>query len=150
MMTSRKITFAAFLFLCFVMLSMTGFAQKGKKNQKLDKRKFDIEIKETTVEGKKYEKDVFEFSPKEIISDYFETKFKVPTMHYKTLKDSTYTEDGDELKYFKVAAVEKSGKADEEYHLETVVAGREITGKIMLMKGDVVKRTWEFEGTQNN
>jgi hypothetical protein len=136
-------------FLFLYSLSTDSMAQKAKV-QKLDKRKYDIEIRETTTEGKKYEKDVFEFTPKEIVSDYFENKFKVPTLHYKTVKDSTYTEDGDELKYFGVSAKEKTDKAEEFFYLDAVIKGREITGKIAYKKGETVKKTWEFEGTQNN
>lgn len=136
---------------CFSLALCTGiFAQKKKSEPKLDRRKYDIEIREVTTEGKKYDKDVFEFSAKEIISDYFEAKFKIQTMHYKIVKDSTYTEDGDELKYWKIAASEKNGKPEEEFRCEAVVAGKEISGKIRLMKGEAVKKTYEFEGTQNN
>jgi hypothetical protein len=126
------------------------FAQKKKTEPKLDKRKYDIEIREVTIEGKKYDKDVFEFTTKEIISDYFEAKFKVQTMHYKVIKDSTYTEEGDELKYWKISATEKNGKPEEEYRCEAVISGKEISGKIKWMKGEAVKKTYEFEGTQNN
>jgi hypothetical protein len=149
-----KITLHAvrhFLFLAFfIAFSFPAMAQKGKKNDKLEKRKFDVEIKETTVEGKKYEKSEMEFSAKEVICDYFESKFKIQTIHYKTLTDSSYTDEGEQLKFFKVKGNEKGQKADEEWVIETEVKGKEITGTISLMKGDKAKRTWEFEGTQKN
>jgi hypothetical protein len=141
------------IFLSFALIGLftvsNAFAQKTKV-QKLDKRKFAIEIRETTTEGKKFEKDVFEFTPKEVIGDYFESKLKVQTIHYKTVKDSSYTDDGSEVKYFQISGQEKSGKADEEYHIEAIVNGRDISGTIKLMKGDIVKKSWEFEGSQNN
>jgi len=136
-----------------LLLSLPAVAQKTQKNKKsdkLEKRRFDIEIKETTTEGKKYEKAEFEFFAKEIESEYFDSKLKVKTIHYQTEKDSSYTEEGDELKYFKVKGKETSQKADEVYVVEIVIKGREITGTISLVKGDKPKRTWEFEGTQQN
>jgi hypothetical protein len=137
------------IFLCLTG-TLPALAQKNKKNDKLEKRKYDIEIKETTTDGKKYDKTEFEFTPKEVVCDYFETKLKIQTMHYKTLKDSSYTEDGDQLKYFKIKANEKGLKSDEEYVLEAEIKGKEITGTITMMKGDKPKKTWEFEGTQKN
>ncbi len=134
----------------FILLTCTtAFAQKKKGIPKLDKRRFDIEIREVAVEAKKYEKDVFEFTPKEIVSDgYFETKFKIPTVHYTTSTDSTYTEEGEEIKYWTLSVLEKTGKSDEEIHGEIMINGKEISGKLNLMKGDVIKKTYEFEGTQ--
>ncbi len=150
MKTTRSFVLSSFLFSALLLQSVTAVAQKAKKPQKLDKRKYDIEIRETTTEGKKYEKDIFEFTAKEIISDYFEMKLKTPTMHYKTLKDSTFTDDGEEAKYYKLSASEKSAKGDENYQLELIINGKEITGTIKLMKGEAVKKSWEFEGSQNN
>jgi hypothetical protein len=149
MIQATKNLFITACLLAGMTVSSVAFAQKAKV-EKMDKRKYDIEIKETTTEGKKYEKDVFEFTPREIVSDYFEAKFKVSTLHYKTVKDSTVTEDGDTLKYFQVSATEKTDKADENFYLEAVIKGREIAGKVMLKKGEVVKKAWEFEGSQNN
>ncbi|MFI5149389.1 MAG: hypothetical protein ACHQRM_06610 [Bacteroidia bacterium] len=140
----------SFLSIMCLLLALPGMAQKSKKNDKLEKRMYDIEVKETTTEGKKYEKGEVEFTPKEIVCDYFESKLKIQTMHYKTLKDSSYTEEGDQLKYFKVRATEKGQKEDEQYVLVAEIKGKDITGTISLMKGDKAKRTWEFEGTQKN
>jgi hypothetical protein len=141
---------SSLMILCLLFVSSEIIAQKATKVQKLDKRKYAIEIRETTTEGKRYEKDVFEFTPKEIVSDYFESKFKIPTMHYKTVKDSTFTEDGDELKYYQVSAKEKTVKPDENFVVELIIKGKEISGKVMLMKGEAIKKSWEFEGTQSN
>jgi hypothetical protein len=146
---NRSILVGAFSLL-FCLSQSASFAQKKASPPKLDKRRYDIEIRETTTEGKKFEKDVFEFTPREIISDYFELKLKVPTLHYKVVKDSTFTDEGDQVKYWKLSIQEKGGKGEEEYVAEVVVSGREINGKIKLMKGDAVKKTYEFEGTQNN
>jgi hypothetical protein len=138
------------LSLCCLGILGNTFAQKKRTEPKLDKRKYAIEIREVSSEGKKYEKDVFEFTPKEIISDFVEAKLKVTTIHYKVITDSTYTDDGEELKYWKLTGREKTGKPEEELKCELIVSGKEISGTIKLMKGEAIKKTYEFEGLQNN
>jgi hypothetical protein len=148
----RTTTARQLLLLSLCCLGMLGnaFAQKKKAEPKLDKRKYAIEIREVSTEGKKYEKDVFEFTPKEIISDFVEAKLKVTTIHYKVIKDSTYIDDGEELKYWQVSGMEKTGKPEEALKCELVVSGKEIRGTIKLMKGEAIKKTYEFEGVQSN
>jgi hypothetical protein len=132
-----------------IMTSVTVFAQKKKKpDDKLDTRFYDIEIRETTKEGKKYEKDVFEFRTKYLVSDYMETKLSAKTLVYTVTKDSTFTEDGDELKYFEFTVEAKTDKAGEVLKMKGTASGKDIKGNVELYKGDVVKKTFEFEGTE--
>jgi hypothetical protein len=148
-MNQSNHTLRGILSLILIVCCTVAFAQKKKGEPKLDKRKFDIEIREVSAEGKKYEKDVFEFTPKEIVSEtYLDLKFKIQTMHYKIVKDSTYTEDGEEMKYWKLSVQEKTSKADEEIQGDLIVNGKEISGKLNVMKGDLVKKSYEFEGSQ--
>jgi hypothetical protein len=137
------------VFIFLIGICSTAFAQKKKGEAKLDKRRFDIEIREVSTDGsKKYEKDLFEFTPREIVSEsYLDLKFKIQTMHYKVTKDSTYTDDGEEVKYWKLSIQEKTNKPDEEIQGEVVVNGKDISGILNIVKGTTTKKSYEFEGS---
>ncbi len=117
----------------------------------LHKKKYSVQITEFR-DGKPKPKtieDAIEFKDGKVYSDFAAsdklgfTKF----MKYELKKDSTYTEDDVEKRYFELESI-STNENDETLYMSIKIDDYEIEGSMKLTKGDKPKKYYEFAGKE--
>ncbi len=139
------------VFLCLV-ISATAFSQTAKKTDKskfMENRKFKVQFYEMkpTGRGKAVESTVTTKTGK-IESDLMKDKLKIEEANFTITLDSTYTEDDTPMHLVKLEAFLESNK--DETIWEATVINYDIDGTVVLKKGGVDKKKFEFSGTEKS
>ncbi len=135
--------------LCFS-ISFASFAQTKKKPDKskfLENRKFSVQFYEMkpTGRGKAVESTVSTKTGK-IESPLMKEKLQIDEANFTVILDSTYTEDETEMHMVKLEAFIENKKDETKW--EATIINFDIDGTVVLRKGDVDKKKFEFSGTE--
>lgn len=147
-MTSLKTLKTLFVLTC-ITLASHSFAQKGKsdKNKFLEGKKYDVAFTEIKATGTpKPFAGVIALKGGQIHCDEMEEKLKVPAMAYKVSLDSVITEDDAEMH-----KVNFNGEAEENkttFKWEAEISDYEIVGTVIMLKGGVEKKRFEYSGAE--
>ena len=133
------------LFLSLSLLAVaTTFAQKSKF---LEGKKYSVNFYEIRASGRaKAVPSFITIKNGKIQSDLMEEKIQLPLISYKVTLDSTYTEDETEMHLIKFEAQFAEDK--NEYKWEAQVINYDIEGTVVQSKNGVVKKKYEFDGSE--
>lgn len=122
---------------------------KGEKDA-LHKKKYSAmatEIKDGKPSNKKPAPDEIEFKNGKVYSSYVWEKTEFQDVKYAINKDSTYSDEGEEKRYFEVEAITTNDK-NETINMFFVINGYEIEATYKLIKKEMVKKHFTSTGTE--
>jgi len=116
----------------------------------LHKRKFKAqatEIKDGKPKSGKPIEDEIDFKNGKVYSSACWDKMEFQDIKYEITKDSTYTDEGDEKRYFEIVASTINDKK-ETLTMNITINGYEIEGTYKLTKKDAIKKMFTTMGTE--
>jgi hypothetical protein len=132
------------LSVCLIIVSL--FTPKDK----LDGKSFRIIINEkkgATYSDKSFQ-HVLDFEKGKLYCDsWLYEKFMYNELDYKIISDSTYVEDGDSINVFTID-IKAKNSLDEDLKGNITFTNSDCDGYFKIFKKDVIKRVFEFSGSQ--
>ena len=144
-MSLSKNIFRNFIIVILLSTSLAFMIEKDA----LHKKKYTIQITEFK-DGKPKAKtiaDELEFKDGKLFSTYAMDKMAFKWMKYNLKKDSTYTEDDIEKRYYEVEAI-TTNESDETLIVNLKIDEYDIEGSMKLTKADKPKKFFEFSGKE--
>src|ERR1035437_701250 len=132
----------------FLGLSLFAVASTfAQKNKFLEGKKYNVNFYEIKASGRaKAVPSFITIKNAKVQSDLMEEKIQLPLISYKVTLDSTYTEDETEMHLIKFEAQFTEDK--NEYKWEAQVNNYDIEGTVVQSKNGVVKKKYEFDGSE--
>lgn len=133
---------------CLILMTV-GFAQKAKseKNKFLEGKKYDVKFTEVKKTGAaKPLPSLIIIKSGQIQCDLMEEKLTAPSMPYKVILDTTYTEDESDI--HKVHFISEYAEEKTSYKWDATITDYEIEGTFVMLKSGVEKKRYEFLGEE--
>lgn len=126
------------------------FAQKEKKSEKnkfLEGKKYDVNFTEIKTSGtSKPMASTIVIKGGKVQCDLMEEKVTAPSMPYKVILDTTYTEDESEI--HKVSFLAEYTEEKTGYKWAATITDYDIEGTFVMLKSGVEKKKFEFTGAE--
>ncbi len=129
-------------------MTFSSFAQKkGKEESPLKDKKYAVQFYEVKATGRgKALPDNIMIKGGKIQSYLMEDKISFTLCPFKIVLDSTYTEDESPMRMLKIEAEHTEDK--EAFKWEATIINYDIEGTVVQSKGGVVKKKFEFSGSE--
>ncbi len=124
-------------------------AYRGEKDP-LHRKKFSAlatEIKDGKPSTKKPVADEIEFKNGKVYSSFVWDKMEFSDVKYAINKDSTYSDEGEEKRYFEIEAITTNDK-NETINMQFTINGYDIEASYKLIKKEVVKKSFTSTGKE--
>jgi hypothetical protein len=132
-----------------LLIATNGFAQKNKseKNKFLEGKKYDVKFTEIKTTGiAKPMPSLIEIKSGKIQCELMEKKLTAPSMPYKVIMDTTYTEDESDI--HKLHFTSEYTEEKTSYKWDATITDYEIEGTFIMLKSGVEKKRFEFTGEE--
>ncbi len=133
--------------LLFTTITFAQKEKKAEKNKFLEGKKYDVNFTEIKASGtSKPLPSTIVIKSGKVQCDLMEEKVTAPSMPYKVILDTTYTEDESEV--HKVSFISEYTEEKTGYKWDATITDYEIEGTFVMLKSGVQKKKFEFTGAE--